>query len=228
MYQNLWLLEHLAWRRDWLFWLLAVCFFALPQPLPLIAIAIGSNPAFTPLLEGPTAFWWEVALSLALLGSLVPKARSLLETLEAAAREKLPPCETREDLSQLTALLRALCPGLGWRLHPYTFSLNFERVVILPLPRELPLPVPLPRWELLSQSVVALLYAAPLVLPLAKVLATATQPDAQPLAPVAALSLVLSSPALLVSVLASASTVLIRRQKDAYVRALERTRVDEA
>ncbi|GAQ90536.1 hypothetical protein KFL_006530020 [Klebsormidium nitens] len=226
-YQVYWLLEHSApW--DWHPLLLAISFFALPQPLPLLAIALGSNPLFTPLLQGPTAVWWEAALSLALLGSLVPETQSLLKVLEEAAREKLPPCETREDLSLLTALLRALCPGLGWRLHPFAFSLNFKRIVILPMPRQLPLPVPVPEWELLPQSGFALSYASPLILPLATILQTATQPDAPPFNPVEALSVVVSSSAVLVGVLASVTTILIRRQKDAYVRALEEIKVEEA
>lgn len=151
------------------------------------------------------------------------------------------------DSTFLTDLICALCPGLGWRLHPFAFKLDFERIAIFPMPLKLPVPVPVPRWELLPGSLVALLFASPLVLPLAKVLSTpieipqAPEPSlfmdlfpiakaatkgAQALEPGVFIEAVLSSPAVWVDVFVSVATVLIRKHKKAYESALEERKVE--
>jgi hypothetical protein len=219
LYATLWILQHNQSLGDWTSGILAASFVALPQPLPLVVLALGSYPGLNTFLDSPVVGGWEALLSLALLGSLVPEIQSLLATLKAAARARLPPSEAPSGASFLTDLFCALCPGLGWRLYPYALQLSFERIVILPSVLNLPVPVPVPRWEVLPDSWVALLYASPLVLPLARVLFAATQ-GAEAVTPGVVGDLVLSSPSVLVGGLAAVATVLIRGQKEAYARAL--------
>ncbi|GAQ90538.1 hypothetical protein KFL_006530040 [Klebsormidium nitens] len=224
----------------WSFWLLASAVAALPQPLPLLILALGgSQPAITPFLDGPVAVGWEAFLSLALLGSLASEVQSLIQTLDEAARARLPPRKMTADSSFLTNLVCALCPGLGWKLHPFALTLNFERIVIVPFLCKVPLRVPVPRWELLPGSLVALLFASPLVLPLARALSTPIEVAQAPersaymkffnvvskategaLEPGVFIEAVISSPAVWVGVFVSVATVLIRKQKEAYESAL--------
>lgn len=224
LYETLWILQHVHTLGFWTSALLAASFVALPQPLPLLILALGSYSGlntFDPFVGG-----WEVFLSLALLASLVPEIQSLLATLKAAARSRLPPSEATPSF--LPDLFYALCPGLGWRLHPYALQLSFERIIILPFFLNLPVPVPVPQWELLPDSWVALLYASPLVLPLARALFAATQ-GAEAVTPgvvgefVGVVgNFVLSSPSVLVGGFAAVATVLIRGQKEAYASALRK------
>ncbi|GAQ90537.1 hypothetical protein KFL_006530030 [Klebsormidium nitens] len=209
-------------------------------PLPALVLALSPLPFGVESSTFDFFQWtvtvgvfWESVLCLALLASIGYEIQSLMATLKRAARARLPPCEPAGDSSLITNLFCALCPSLGWRLHPFAFGLSFRRIVILPLPSKVPFPVPVPRWELLPGTLVAFLYIAPMILPLVRCLAAAAE-RSQALGPSTLLRILLSSPVVYVGVFAAVATALIRWQKEAYERALaefertsERTELQE-
>jgi hypothetical protein len=188
------------------------CFLALPQPLPPVILALFFFRI--PLSSAYTSFF-EPFLSLALLSSLIPEVLSFLRALARAARARIPALEFK---IQPLDLLCALCPALSWRVWPSALQLNFDRVSLLPLPYGVPFQVPVPRWERLGRSWMALLYAAPMVLPLTRILKDPTAMSAnlgEFLAPV------LQSWPVQISVFISVVTFLLRKQREVYVAALE-------
>lgn len=226
LYETLWLLRHAGRLGVWTSGVSVAAAAALPQPLPALVLALGPfafgmDSSFVDIFQATVtvAFVWESVLCLALLVSIGYGIHSLMATLKRAARARLPPCEPTGDSSLLTGLLCALCPGFGWRLHPFAFGLNFRRIVILPLPSKVPLPIPVPRWELLPGTLVAFLYATPVLLPLVRCLAAATE-SSRALGPSTLLKILLSSPVFFVGVSAAVATVLVRKQKEAYETAL--------
>ncbi|GAQ78292.1 hypothetical protein KFL_000100570 [Klebsormidium nitens] len=105
--------------------------------------------------------------------------------------------------------------------------LDYARVALLPLPYSVPLPVPVPRWELLTSSWRALLYAAPMVLTLARLLAAAAAANPQVYAPSKLYTLVLCSRPVQISACVSAVAFLLGRQRAAYEVALEEKKKEE-
>ncbi|GAQ90539.1 hypothetical protein KFL_006530050 [Klebsormidium nitens] len=206
--------------------LLPVACLALPQPLPAVILLLGTFPVRL-VVDNVSAqslrLGWEALLCAALLFSLVPEVRSLLATLKRAARARLSPCKATGDVKLLTDFLCALCPGLGWRLRPFALRLSFDRFVLVPLPFRVPLPVPVPAWDLLPRSGVAVLHGLPFVLPLVKALVAARKGDLW-LTPGAFAKSVILTPSVLVGVFAALTVVFIRRKREAYAIALERVK----
>lgn len=93
-------------------------------------------------------------------------------------------------------------------------------MALLPLFSRVPFQAPVPRWELLTSSWRALLYAAPMVLPLARLLAAATAANPQGLAPGKLYNLVLCSRPVQMSACVSAVAFLLERQRAGYEVAL--------
>lgn len=199
---------------------LTAAFVALPQPLPFLVIALALRPSFR---WGALASRFESALCVTLLISVLPGLCLSLRTIHQAAEARLPSCRLPWDFACFSRLLVALCPALSWVLHPYALKLDYARVALLPLPSRVPLPVPVPRWELLTASWRALLYAAPMVVPLARLLAA----NPQGLAPGTIYSLVLSSRPVQMSACVSAVMFLLERQRAAYEVALEENKKKE-
>lgn len=195
--------------------LIAACFAALPSPLPSPIYKLGSTP-LQAYLNGSIAQTFETLLSVALAARLVSNLCSFLAVLMRAARVRAPFSDLSLDRRAFLRLLCALCPALSWRLHPWAFKLDRERIVLLPLPYNVPLPVWVPKWELIGRSWTALLYAAPMVLPLARLLAAA-----QPVKTSNFLSLVIDSRVVQISSFVSVVSFLLGRQKDAYTAAIE-------
>ncbi|GAQ82480.1 hypothetical protein KFL_001120250 [Klebsormidium nitens] len=199
---------------------LSAAFLTLPQPLLLLVIALSSRPSF---LNGIVAARCESALCVTLLISVLPGLFSTLGTIHRAAEARLPRCRLPWNCECFLRLLVALCPALSSRLHPYALRLDYARVALLPLPYSVPLPVPVPRWELLKSSWRALLYAAPMVLPLARLLAAA--PMGLPARTFC--TLVVWSRPVQISACVSAVTFLLGRQRAAYEVALEEKNKEE-
>jgi hypothetical protein len=176
----------------------------------------------TPLqacLNGSIAKAFETLLSVALAARLVSNLCSFSATLMRAARARAPFSNLSLDRRPFLRLLCALCPALSWRLQPWAFNLDRERFVLLPLPYDVPLPVWVPKWELLGRSWTALLFAAPVVLPLARLLAAATV--VQPVKTGSFLDLVVGSRVVQISAFVSVVSFLLGRQRDAYTAAIE-------
>jgi hypothetical protein len=199
----------------------SACLLALPQPLPFLILRLSSEP-YSTALSGVIASRVESALSVALLASLVPQLCSSLGTLHRAAKARLPKCHFRYDSTWALRLIFALCPAVSWRLKPYAFQLSRHRFAQIPLPSRVPLSIPVPRWELFGRSWTAILYAAPMVLPLARLLAAAEAAKAQSLGSSALCSLLLSSRPLQISACVSVVSVLLWRQKVVYAAAVEK------
>jgi hypothetical protein len=106
-------------------------------------------------------------------------------------------------------------------VHPYAFKRDFTRVALFPLPYDVPIAIPLPNWGLLTpfNCLVTLLFAAPVVLPLARL-----KQIAQCTSPVqlsALCALVLKSAPVQIGVVTAVVTFLLRRRRDAYVAAVK-------
>jgi hypothetical protein len=215
------LLDPFSLDRLWPVLFHGACFLALPQPLPFISLTLSHNPAFAASLNGPTAARFEVALCALLAASLVYELVAFLATMARAARARLPPCDLTWDARFASRFLCALCPALSWRLQPYAFTLDFTRVVLFPLPFGVPGALPVPKWELFTLSWRALLHAAPLVLPVTRVLVAAAA--AKPLN----LVRTLLCPPVRMGVLVSVATLLLRRQREAYEEALAQKATEE-
>jgi hypothetical protein len=198
--------------------LIAAYFAALPNPLPSLIYKLGSTP-LQAYLNGSIAQTFETLLSVALAARLVSNLCSFLAVLMRAARVRAPFSDLSLDRRAFLRLLCALCPALSWRLHPWAFKLDRTRFVLLPLPYNVPLPVWVPKWELIGRSWTALLYAAPMVLPLARLLAAATV--AQPEKTSSFLSLLIGSRVVQISAFVSVVLFLLGRQRDAYTAAIE-------
>ncbi|GAQ78296.1 hypothetical protein KFL_000100610 [Klebsormidium nitens] len=197
---------------------LAAAFLALPQPLPLVVLALSLRPS---VIGGTLAARFESALCVTLLISVLSGLCSTLATIDRAAKARLPSCRLPWNCACFSRLLVALCPALSWRLHPYALRLDYARVALLPLLSRVPLQAPVPRWELLTFSWRALLYAAPMVLPLARLLAAAAAANPQGLAPGTLYGLVLHSRPVQMSACVSVVGFLFDRQRKAYEVALE-------
>ncbi|GAQ78295.1 hypothetical protein KFL_000100600 [Klebsormidium nitens] len=197
---------------------LTAAFLALPQPLPFVVLALGSRPSY---LGGVLAARFESALCVALLINVFPALGSSLGTIHRAAKARLPSCRLFWNCACFSRLLVALCPALSWRLHPYALRLDYARVALLPLFYRVPLQAPVPRWELLTSSWRAFLYAAPMILPLARLLAAAAAANPQGLASGTFNTLVLSSRPVQISACVSVVGFLFERQRAAYEDALE-------
>jgi hypothetical protein len=153
-------------HSHWASLLSSTSFLVLPQPLPLVILGLAFFVPLSRIPVGPC----ESFLSLALLASLLPEVLSFLGTLARAARARLPAHDLAWDFRLQREFLCALCPALSWRVWPSAFRLSFDRVARLPLPFGGPIQVPVPKWELIGRSWTALLYAAPMVLRLARLL----------------------------------------------------------
>lgn len=200
----------------------ATC-LVLPQPLPAVVLFLATCRVELSLYGSARALrlGWETLLCAALLSSVVPEIRSLLATLKRAARARLSPCKPTGDVRYLIDFLCALCPGFGWRLHPFALRLSFDRFVLVPLPWRVPVPFPVPAWELLPRSGVAFLHGLPYVIPLTTALVAATKGNLW-LTPGSFLRSVISTPSVLVSVSAALAVVFMRRKREAYELALSR------
>jgi hypothetical protein len=206
-----------GYQSRWVSLFSSICFLALPQPSTPVILGLAHFVPLSRIAADPL----KPFLSLALLASLLLEALSFLKTLARAARARLPahvfalPWDLRLQLE----LCCALCPALSWQFWPSAFRLSFDRVALLPLPFGVPLQVPVPKWELIGRSWTALLYAAPMVLPLARLIQTDLE-SVEPLKLADFCRLVLMSRPLQISVLVSVVTFVFRRQKEVYEAAI--------
>ncbi|GAQ78293.1 hypothetical protein KFL_000100580 [Klebsormidium nitens] len=200
---------------------LSAAFFVLPQPLPFFILLL-SRSRWSARLSGTLIARLESLLCVALLVSALPGLRLTFRVFHRAAKEGLPKCPLPSwDCESSRTLLIALFPALNWTLHPYALDWTSDRVALLPLPCRVPLPVPVPRWELLTSSWRALLYAAPMILPLARLLAAAAAAKPQGLSAGTNCTLVLCSRPVQMSAFVSVVELLLVRQGEACATALE-------
>jgi hypothetical protein len=211
----------------WVALVLCACSLALPQPLPLLVVHLGSLSLAS--LNGALATFFEAALCIGLLVFIASSFRSYLASSREAAKAKVfPSCAVDWDAGSFLGLVYSMCPVLSWRVHPYAFKLDFTRVVLFPLPHNVPIAIPVPNWDLLTPSkcLVALLFAAPMVLPLARL-----KQIAQCTSPVqfsTFCALVLESAPVRIGIVTAVVTFLLRRQRDAYVAAVKLVEEDTA
>lgn len=206
---------------------LSAAFFALPQPLPF-SILLLSRSRYPACLGGKLASRVEFLLCIALVLSALPGLRLTLGVFNRAAEECVPKCRLPSwDCEAFTTLLIALCPALNWTLHPYALDWTADRVALLPLPFRVPLQVPVPRWEVLRSSWRAFLFAAPMVLPLARLLAAAAAAKPPGLSPGRIYALVICSRPVQMSAFVSVLEFLLERQGETYAAALEQKTEEE-
>ncbi|GAQ85623.1 hypothetical protein KFL_002450160 [Klebsormidium nitens] len=203
---------------------LSAAFLSLPQPLPLCVLLLGRSGDST-FLGGPLAARLESFLCVAILVSALPGLCVTLMTFHRAAEERLPKCRLPWDFKGFLYLLLAICPALTWWLYPYAVDGPPSRVALLPLPSGDPFRVPVPRWEVLKFSWRALLSAAPMILPLARLLVAAAK--AQGLSPGAIYTLVLCSRTVQLSACVSGLEFLLARHTATYKAALKQKMKDE-
>jgi hypothetical protein len=206
-------------HSHWASLLSSISFLVLPQPLPLVIFGLAFFVPLSRIPVGPC----ESFLLLALLASLLPEVLSFLSTLARAARARLPAHDLAWDFRLQRQVWCALCPALSWRFWPCAFRLSFDKIALLPLPFGVPLQVPVPKWELLGRSWTALLYAAPMVLPLARLL------QAQSVEPLKLAdfcgSLLMYRP-MQISAFVSVVAFALRKHREMYAAAMEE-RVEE-
>jgi hypothetical protein len=209
-------------HSHWASLLSSISFLVLPQPLPLVILGLAY---FVPLPRIPVSPY-ESFLSLALLASLLPEILSFMSALARAARARLPAYDLAWDFRLQRQFLCALCPALSWRFWPSAFRLSFDRVALLPLPFGVPLQFPGPKWELIGRSWTALLYAAPMVLPLARLIQAHLE-SVEPLKLADFCGLVLKSRPLQMSVLVSVVAFVLRKHREMYAAAVEERAEEE-
>jgi hypothetical protein len=211
----------------WVGLVLSACSLALPQPLPLLVVHLGSLPLAS--LNGALATFFETPLCIGLLAFVAVTFRSYLARSREAAKAKVfPSSAVNWDAGSFLALVYSMCPVLSWRVHPYAFKLDFTRVMLFPLPYNVPIAIPLPNWDLLTlyNCLATLLFAAPVILPLARLKQIAQCTSPVQLSTFCAL--VLQSAPVQIGIVAAVVTFLLRRQRDAYVAAVKLVEEDTA
>jgi hypothetical protein len=177
--------------------------------------------AVCPGIYGALATSFEAALCVGLLALLASTFTSYFTSSRQAARARAFPSHVPWDAATFLGLVYSMCPVLSWRVHPYAFKLDFTRVMLFPLPYNVPIAIPLPNWGLLTPSncLATFLSAAPVVLPLARLKQIAQCTSS--VQPSALCALVLKSAPVQIGVVTAVVTFLLRRRRDAYVAAVK-------